>query len=119
MITQQNIPIIDLEPLWKKSPEGIQQLAKQIKQVFSEVGFGYIINHSIPQSLIDNMFLQAERFHALPLSEKIKIKQNDCFRGYVPIKASKLAISTEGKATEPNQLDAFVMAFDPDETHSD
>ena len=121
MVNQKDtaIPIIDLAPLWENTDIGIREVAEQIRAAYTTSGFGYVINHRVPQSLIDNTFQQARRFHNLPLEEKIKIKQNDCFRGYAPMNTSQLKVSTEGSATLPNQLDAFIMAFEVDENHPD
>ena len=121
MVNQTNmtIPVIDLNPLWENTDIGILEVAEQIRAAYTTSGFGYVINHRVPQSLIDNTFQQAMRFHNLPLEEKIKIKQNDCFRGYAPMNTSQLKVSTEGAATRPNQLEAFIMAFEVDENHPD
>ncbi len=115
----KSIPIIDLSPLWDDSDRGLQIVAKRVFEVYSDIGFGYIINHNIPENIISNGFKAAKTFHSLPLENKMRIKQNNYFRGYVPINSSQLKISTEGKATKPNQLDAFVMAFEVDKNHRD
>jgi isopenicillin N synthase-like dioxygenase len=111
------IPEIDLSPLSNQNKADMEYVAEQIKLAYTQVGFAYLINHNISSSLIEEAFSEAEKFHSLPLEEKLKIKQNDCFRGYVPINASILKVSTLGQAAKPNQLDAFVMAFDPDVSH--
>lgn len=114
-----SIPEIDLSPFWDSKEEGIKTVAEQIKYAYKNVGFAYLINHEIPQDVFDSAFKAAEEFHALPLKDKLEIKQNDCFRGYVPINASRLKVSTLGEAVKPNQLDAFVMAFEPEVNHEE
>lgn len=113
------IPKIDLSPLWDDAEQGIQRVAEQVRWAFTIYGFAYLVNHNVPKAVIDDVFWAAKQFHALPLEEKMRIKQNDCFRGYVPINASQLKVSTLGEAKKPNQLDAFVMAFEVAEDHPD
>ena len=113
------IPTIDLSPLMDSSKKGLTKVAHEIENAYKKYGFAYLINHNIPEDLFNDTFNAAKKFHALPLHEKMAIKQNDCFRGYVPLNASTLKVSTLGSAKKPNQLDAFVMAFDPDITSDD
>lgn len=113
-----DIPTIDLTPVWDSS-KGMQQVAQQIHDVYTSIGFAYIINHKVPKKIIQQAFQAAYDFHALPLEHKMAIKQNDCFRGYVPINASQLKISTQGEARRPNQMESFVMAFEVDKANSD
>lgn len=112
------IPVIDLEPMWHDL-EGMKQVANEIAYAYKHIGFSYVINHQVPKDKIQQVFQAAQEFHALSLEEKMSIRQNDCFRGYVPMKASQLKVSTEGAAKKPNQLDAFVMAFEVSENHPD
>ena len=113
------IPQIDLLPLWNDPVNGVEKVANEIKQVFSDIGFAYLYNHQVPAYLIDNIFKTCKDFHALPHEVKMKIKQNNCFRGYMPIGGSQLKVSTQGSASKPNQMEAFIMAFDLPINHPD
>ncbi|MGF1740261.1 2-oxoglutarate and iron-dependent oxygenase domain-containing protein [Vibrio profundum] len=108
------IPKIDLSPLWGKEPEGAELVSRQIRNAYRDYGFAYLTNHNISDKSLEGIFEAAREFHNLSLSEKLEIKQNNCFRGYVPPNASQLKVSSLGSAKNPNQLDAFVMAFEPD-----
>ncbi len=116
------LPTIDLQPLWD-SPQGVNIVAEQIKLNFKNLGFAYIKNHKISDTLLKNMFQAAKDFHALPLKAKTKILQNKAFRGYLPINTSQIKVSTQGstrsKAKHPNFTEAFIMMFDIDENHQD
>ncbi len=113
------IPQIDLLPLWNDPINGVKIVADNITRNFKNIGFAYLINHQVSAALIKSIFKAAKDFHALPLEEKMKIKQNNCFRGYMPINASQLKVSTEGAAKKPNQLESFIMAFELPESHPD
>lgn len=119
MLDSSAIPIIDLSPIWSDEQHGIHKVAEELRDVYMNVGFSYIVGHQVPEKVIQNAFAVAELFHSLPIEQKMAIKQNNCFRGYVPMSASQLRVSTEGVAKKPNLLDAFVMAFDLPSEHPD
>jgi isopenicillin N synthase-like dioxygenase len=52
------------------------------------VGFFYIANHGIPQTLVDAMFAQCPRFFSLPVAEKMKlhVKRSSHLLGYVAMR---------------------------------
>ncbi len=114
MTTFKNIPTIDLTPLFEDTENGIQIIATQLRKAYTEVGFAYITNHGFSESLVQGAFQAAEDFHNLPLSEKIKIKQNKFFRGYMPLDTSILKVSTLGNAAKPNLSEAFILAHEVD-----
>ncbi len=111
------IPIIDLKDLYDE--EGFQIIAKKIKQAYTTYGFSILVNHGVPEEVINNTFSISHQFHNLEETEKLKIKQNDCFRGYMPIKKSRMKLSTLGETDNPNQSEAFIMAFEPNKESSD
>lgn len=119
MTTFTEIPTIDLSPLHDNTLEAFSVIAKEIKKTYSTVGFAYLINHGISQALIDSTFAAARDFHQLPYEEKLKIKQNKHFRGYMSNRESFFEISTLGKATKPNQSEAFIIAHEVAENDPD
>lgn len=68
-----SIPIVDFSR-WS-SPQATHEsklaVAKDLIQAFQTVGFVYIVNHGLPQNLIDKAFLTAQEFFALPLNDKL------------------------------------------------
>lgn len=105
----REIPVIDLNPLWESSVTGLEQLAHQIRVAYATVGFAYIVNHRVPQTLIDGIFSESAKFHATPLSEKMKIEVNKYHRGFIPINTSTARTSSIAKVTKPNQSESFMM----------
>lgn len=110
----QTVPEIDLSPLWDKSEKGLKIVAKEVKEIFTTVGFAYLVNHQISDKVMNDIFSASKFFHALPLEEKMKIKQNKSFRGYVPIIPSK-----KDGSKNHNQNDAFVITYEVPEDHPD
>ena len=113
------IPVIDLNPLWDSSRDGLSQVAQAFTLAFQDMGFAYIINHRVPQSIIDEVFTQHRRFHNLPLDEKNKIHLNQWHRGYLPLASYQVkSVSTsKGVVVEhtqsvvkaPNQSESFII----------
>lgn len=108
------IPCVDLAPLVLGKPGAVATLAEQMAEVYSQVGFAAIKNHAVPQSIFDRVFEISKAFHALPMADKMAIKQNKFFRGYVPFNVSTLKDSTLGVAKKPNQSESFIMMSELD-----
>lgn len=108
-VRTDRIPIIDLRPLLEHAPDGLQQVAEQFRRAYSEVGFSYIINHGVPQDLINETFEAHRRFHALPPEEKMQIAVNAWHRGYIAINTSTDVTTTLAEVSRPNQSESFMM----------
>ncbi len=113
------IPVINVGSLLDGTQDGIQQVAAAIDDAYTNVGFAYIINHGVPQTLIDNLFAASAQFHALPRAAKMAIEVNEFHRGFIPINTSTTRTSSIAKVTKPNQSESFMLmhelaADDPD-----
>ncbi len=78
----QHLPIIDLS-----LPEA--ENIPLIHQALREIGFLYVKNHGVPESLPTEMSRLARSFFALPEAEKMEIemkKAGKAWRGYFPVK---------------------------------
>ncbi|KAJ6108262.1 hypothetical protein N7523_009585 [Penicillium sp. IBT 18751x] len=69
--TQTNIPVVDFAE-WKRGGPGGRRVAQNIVAACREVGFVYIVNHSLPAPLLDEAFDWSHRFFDLPQDEKLK-----------------------------------------------
>ena len=72
-----HIPVLDLGPLHAGTPGALDRLGAELRHAFTEVGFYFVRNHGIPQSLLDALFAAAERFHAQPLDAKLAMRINE------------------------------------------
>ena len=78
-----DIPVLDVSDYLADVPGAREKLARVLHQALTEVGFFYVVGHNVPRELIDTVFQESERFHALPLARKEEIKLNDVFVGYM------------------------------------
>ncbi len=69
----EEIPVLDFAPYLNGEPGGREKVAEQLREITKTVGFFYLKNHGIPQSLIDDAFVQNRRFHALPAEVKAEV----------------------------------------------
>ena len=113
------IPVIDFDAVFAGEKGAIERLAPRVGRACEEVGFFYAAGHDVPEPVIDRAFAASRAFHALPLSEKLKLKLNQNNIGYLPINASVQGASTVHKATRPNQNESFFVSHDRGPEHPD
>jgi isopenicillin N synthase-like dioxygenase len=85
--SHDEIPTLDVSPYLTGQPSGCERVAANLRDISRTVGFFYLKGHGIPQQLIDRVFEESRRFHALPLAVKKVIPYFDTgsFRsGYQP-----------------------------------
>jgi isopenicillin N synthase-like dioxygenase len=99
------IPVIDL---------GADDVAVQFGRAYGDVGFAYLEGHGVAPSLIEEAFAQSQRFHALPLEDKLRLKVNEHHRGYMPYAESKIVSSSIQKATKPNLSESLMVMHEVD-----
>ena len=88
------IPVIDYGPYFADAPGAVERVAAEVAHACHNVGFFYVLNHGVPEELIDRAFAASRRFHALPLEQKLALKLNENNIGYLPINASVQGAST-------------------------
>jgi isopenicillin N synthase-like dioxygenase len=79
------IPIVSLKPIIKGEINADQQVARDLKPVLESWGALQLVDHGVPQSVIDGAFQAAAHFFALPLEQRMQIKVDKHNRGYVPM----------------------------------
>jgi isopenicillin N synthase-like dioxygenase len=99
------IPVIDL---------GAADVAGDFRRAYSEVGFAYLDGHCVPEDLVADAFAQSQRFHALPLTEKVRLTVNAQHRGYMPFAESKIVSSSIQVATRPNLSESLMLMHEVD-----
>ncbi|KAJ6189395.1 hypothetical protein N7519_004303 [Penicillium mononematosum] len=106
-----NIPVVDFAG-WK-TESSRQQIAQDIVAACKKVGFVYIVNHSLPESMLDEAFSWSKLFFELPQEEKLKSAPSrrmggsqrgkmDQLREVTDIKES-YDIGSDENTTQPNQ----------------
>jgi isopenicillin N synthase-like dioxygenase len=106
----RSIPIINLTKSFSSSLADRQQVARQINEACTTVGFFYITGHGIPDDVCNNALNLAHRFfHELPQSSKeaIHMKNSNQFRGYEPA-----AFSSVNDFTSKETKEAFNWGYE-------
>ncbi|KAK9144553.1 hypothetical protein Sjap_004456 [Stephania japonica] len=85
-----SLPIIDL------STEDRLSTAKRIRQACTEYGFFYLVHHGIDEELFKRVFDESNKFFALPLQEKMKVRRKN-YRGYSEMYDEKLDPSLKSR----------------------
>ena len=113
------IPVLDVSAIHGTDANAKQGLARRFLDVYGQTGFGYITGHGIDADLVTRVFDASARFHALPRSEKFKIKLDHLHRGFIAIDTSTDVNSTLAEVTKPNQSESFMMMREADASDPD
>jgi isopenicillin N synthase-like dioxygenase len=103
------IPILDLGAAFAGEADALDRTAAELRHACERVGFMYITNHGVPQSLIDATFAMAARFHAQPLEAKMALKLDDAMQGYLPYRSSTARANGLVAVRKPNENEAFFV----------
>ncbi|HEV7267668.1 MAG TPA: 2-oxoglutarate and iron-dependent oxygenase domain-containing protein [Falsiroseomonas sp.] len=114
-----SIPVLDLGPLRAGEPDALDRLGAELRHAFTEVGFYFVRNHGIPQSLLDAAFAEAERFHAQPLEAKLAMKINEHNIGYMPMRGATTRVNAVGDVALPNANEAVFFKRERPADHPD
>lgn len=109
MRNENAIPVINVGALESDSSAALDSLASEFYEVYSSAGFSYIVNHGVPDELVQRVFAASEKFHALSLEEKMKLELNSNHRGYIPINTSTDVNSNLAQVSHPNQSASFMV----------
>lgn len=112
MADSSTIPILDAGALTSGDPSAKATLVEEFATAYREVGFSYIVNHGVDQTLIERVFEASRQFHRLPLAEKMAIELNSANRGFLPMDATLDVNTTLAEVTKPNRSESFLMMCD-------
>jgi isopenicillin N synthase-like dioxygenase len=87
MSRESFIPIIDLAPV---RAGRVGEVSGALHDAFVGSGFCYLMNHGVPEAVIDDVRTQALAFFHLPLEEKLKSKPQESVRGFNAIGKTKM-----------------------------
>ena len=107
-MTDNPVPIIDIESFATADAAGKRALAEQVDAACREIGFLIISGHGVPASLLDEAFTVSRAFFELPLSEKMRYEppHKEANRGYTAV-ASRTLAYTMDEATPPDLRERF------------
>lgn len=101
------IPVIDVSPLHAADGRGLAEVAAALTRAAVDPGFFYVRNHGVPRSVLANARAVAERFFALPLDEKLRVRVEKYHRGFVAIGQAKMY-----DGARPDLKESFVYGLE-------
>ena len=108
----EKIPVIDVKPLRAGTLENAHSVALEIRQAAEEIGFFYIRNHGVPESVIKQSYSAAKDFFNLPKVVKNNVKINSNHHGYLCFGEAKME-----QAESVDLKESFVWGLDLPEEH--
>ena len=103
------IPLIDLAPLGDGGPAGAAEIAPKLRAALEDIGFLVIVNHGIPQALIDRTFAQAKRFHDQDMDAKLAVLMNEHNNGYMAMARYGVRTSRVSEEVLPDMNESFFI----------
>ncbi|PZO81215.1 MAG: isopenicillin N synthase family oxygenase [Mesorhizobium amorphae] len=100
------IPILDVSALYGTDEGAIRDTAATLRDHLENIGFLYVVGHPIPRSEVEAVREASKRFFALPEEEKLKLKIDKNFRGYLPFAGSTIVTSSVATVSKPNQSES-------------
>lgn len=113
------IPILDVSPLFSGDAAAAAKVAETLRGHLEKIGFLYVAGHNVPDESVQGLREAAKRFFALPEDEKLAVKIDKNFRGFLPMASSTIVTSSVAKVSKPNQSESMMLmhevaADDPD-----
>ncbi|HYL47553.1 MAG TPA: 2-oxoglutarate and iron-dependent oxygenase domain-containing protein [Candidatus Limnocylindrales bacterium] len=104
----REFPVVDLSKFEDVSPEARKSLAHDVDQICRQTGFLAVVEHGVPEEVIERAWKATRRFFDLPLEKKLEVKMPYAGYpyGYAPLQAEALAKSL-GDETPPDLKETF------------
>ncbi len=114
--TKQEIPVIDVGPMLSGDDNQLSVVAESIYHACSGIGFMFIVNQGMDNTIVERCFESSRKFFNLPETEKLKVRMNRHQCGYMPPNVSIHNDTFEKRktATKPQLSEAFKFTFDLD-----
>jgi isopenicillin N synthase-like dioxygenase len=107
MTALQNLPLIDMTGVRERDPQSIQRAGSAIRQACVDIGFFYIVNHGVPQAVIDRAMAAAKTFFAHPVETKRGVAVNKRHRGWHALGGALMY-----EATKPDHKEFFSIGLE-------
>lgn len=115
------VPVIDLKGGVRSSAAERRAIAAEIRDACQNIGFFYIVNHGVPDELIQKQFDWTARFFALPMDEKMPLhmRKSPTTAGYEPIAEQRLdSQDTSSDAAPPDLKESYYCGMEVPDTHA-
>ena len=114
-----DVPVIDLAAYRAGEPGALEHTARELGEASESLGFYFIGNHGVAQSLVERVFAQTERFHALPLERKLSVRVTETIVGYLPQGGQTQRTSAYGKSIHPDTSSSYYIRQEWPDDHPD
>ncbi len=111
-VPHRDLPVLDLSSLDGGDADSIQNLADNLREIVTEIGFLCVVNHGVPDAVIARMRDRSAAFFALPVAEKAALAINRHERGYTPMNVEVIADDRLGEAPTNDRNEAFNYGVD-------
>src|ERR1041384_880721 len=106
--SDRRIPVLDVSTYLAGERGALEAAAAELRYALENIGFFYLAGHGVAQELIDRIFAETKRFHALPLDDKLKLRLNRSNNGYMPLRGHAQRHTTLNKTPpKPNENESF------------
>ncbi|SDI38700.1 isopenicillin N synthase family dioxygenase [Pseudomonas panipatensis] len=102
-----SIPVVDMAGVGAGDAASLRRAGEAIHRACTEIGFFYIVNHGVPQAVIDEAMAAAREFFALPLETKAQVAVNARHRGF-----HRIGGATMYQATQPDLKEFFSIGLE-------
>lgn len=114
------VQVIDIAPFLRGEPGAMEAAADALREASETLGFYFIGGHGVEQALIDRVFDQTARFHALPLERKLSVKVTDGkIVGYLPRGGQTQRTSKYGESKHPDTSASYYIREEFPANHPD
>jgi isopenicillin N synthase-like dioxygenase len=108
------IPILDVSSLYGDDAAAIRDIASTLRGYLEDIGFLYVVGHPIAGSDVEAVREESKRFFALPEEQKLALKIDKNFRGYLPFAGSTIVTSSVATVSKPNQSESIFFMHEVD-----
>lgn len=113
-IRVEEIPVIDVSALAGNDAEAQRAVAARMREAAERIGFFYVSNHGVPDTLVERMFATSRKFFALPPEMKSRVTINDIHRGWLAVGQAKMYAGAKIDLKESFLWGLELGADDPD-----
>ena len=108
------LPIVDMSGVRAGQPKAVERAARDIHAAFTTVGFLYIANHGLPETVIQDALREAQGFFRQPVEKKREVAINKRHRGF-----NALGDALMYEATKPDYKEFYTMGLELPEDDPD
>src|SRR5690349_4825020 len=108
------IPIVDLAGVRAGNRDALARAGREIRDACTTIGFFYIVNHGVPQAVIDRAEQAAREFFAFPVETKRRAAVNHRHRGF-----NALGDATMYQAKRPDYKEFYSIGLELPESDPD